>query len=74
MFDGDHISTYINGDLKGTLTVTNGKDISIANGLNIYLGMEDISGYSYPMDGDIDELRIYNRALSPEEVKVLAHL
>ena len=73
VFNGINVFIYINGELISTLTITNGKEINTANGLNIYLGMEDISGYSYPMNGDIDELRIYNRALTPEEVKALSH-
>ena len=73
VFKGSNLYVYINGELVSTCTFTNGKEINAANGLNIYLGMEDISSYSYPMNGDMDELRVYNRALSSEEVKALAN-
>ena len=33
----------------------------------------DVGGWWYPLDGMLDEVRVYNRALSPAEVAVLAN-
>ncbi len=67
-FDGATINTYINGILTGTMT--NPMPIS-TNGTS----MTDyplIIGDSF--DGDIDEIKISNRALSPEEIYYDAQL
>jgi hypothetical protein len=39
------------------------------NGRNLYIGK--FSDFWYPFSGLIDEVRIYNRALTGQEVRVL---
>lgn len=68
VFDGGTINTYLNGVLYGSMT----QSMSISSNDP---GMSD-----YPIiigdhfDGDIDEVRITNRALSPEEIYYDAQL
>jgi len=38
------------------------------------VGQQNLSGYTFPMNGLLDDLRIYNRALSPSEVTALASI
>jgi hypothetical protein len=62
-------SIYVNGNFEasGTLQSTT-RTISIANG-NAF---GDIPGViSYPFNGEIDQVRIFNRALRPYEVEAL---
>jgi hypothetical protein len=66
-FDGNVMKVYINGDQVGKMELPSQKKIApntqpvlIGN----YLGRKN----AYPFDGVIDEVRIFNRALSSEEV------
>lgn len=61
-FDGNHISSYLNGELKDTNDLT-----SITGYRNRLLLGND--GWGNLFNGKIDEVRIHNRALSPEEIK-----
>jgi len=62
---GDIIKLFVDGNLIDTTTLPVGSSISsIGDNLTI-------SGSSYAYDGSIDETRIYNRALSPREVRAL---
>jgi hypothetical protein len=65
---GESVELYLNGDLakKETTTVTTQW---IENGLPINIGRRPEPGT--PWNGDIDEARIYARALSPADVKEL---
>ena len=60
-----YMKVYLDGKLDGTsgpyLTPNIGNQ-------NFYLGTWE-SGLSYPFDGDIDEVKIYNRALTADEIK-----
>lgn len=67
-FDGYQMKIYINGMLENTLDVNTeiwptSRYLSIGNG-------DDGNGY-LPFNGKIDEVRIYDRALSDEEVLLL---
>ena len=64
-FDGTTLTAYKNGVSLGTTT---GYAPSGMSG-TVYIGAASSS--SYEMDGQIDETRIYNRALSPKEVRDL---
>ena len=57
---------YLNGKLLDETTVSY-NSIPYAS-YSLYLGALYYSGVSSVMNGTIDELRIYNRALTPEEV------
>jgi len=63
VYDGQYIKFYINGELVAQNEYTGGIDYS---GVNPTL---QISRSNYPVKGIIDEVRIYNRALSDEEIK-----
>lgn len=45
-----------------------------ANADDLYLGIQNNGDLWYPLNGAIDDLRIYNRALSAAEVRALASL
>jgi len=60
---------YIDGKIDGEGYVsptTTGQDSS-----DVKLGTANNSGYDYYHNGGVDELRVYNRALSPAEVQAL---
>src|SRR3989344_880791 len=63
-FDGTDLIVYINGENKGSRTATNSAN------QNDYaaIGMAHAAG-GYYFNGLIDEVRIYNRALSAEEMR-----
>jgi len=63
-YDGTATRHYINGNKKKETAVAG---IPITNSNNLYLGRSD-SG-PYPFDGQMDEVRIYDRALSDEEIR-----
>jgi gliding motility-associated-like protein len=67
-FDGNQMKVYINGILENTIPVNTeikptNRYLSIGNG-------DDGNGY-LPFNGIIDDVRIYNRALSDEEILAL---
>jgi hypothetical protein len=45
--------------------------ITEANNRDLYIGMFGIAGGWYPMNGDIDDMRIYNRALTGSDIQAL---
>ncbi|NJK83521.1 MAG: LamG domain-containing protein [Saprospiraceae bacterium] len=63
-YDGNTLSTYIDGVLNNTKT-TSGAIANTSSSLNI--GREP-SGATFFFDGDIDDVMIYNRSLSAGEV------
>ncbi len=59
---------YVNGVLDGTAITAS----AIGDGgTTFYIGNDGRDGSGYAFDGLIDELRVYNRALSPAEVSKL---
>lgn len=62
-YDGVSLKMYLNGALTGT-TVVN-QAISAPSGVGLYLGTRNAS---VPFTGSIDEVKIYNRALSDKEI------
>ncbi len=67
-YDGNKIKTYLNGELKGSGTSKSGNMGNTANLLGI--GKRPYSGSQY-YDGFIDDVRIYNRALSAAEIAAI---
>ena len=65
-FDGTYVKSYVNGELKGTWD-RSGRKIAVS-AYPLYVGQ---SGGGSWFNGTIDEVRIYNRALSEEEIKRL---
>ena len=77
---GTSIKIFVNGQLVKTTTGSN-VDFRVPNQRNMYIGVQ-FNGQPYmlggaclpywgQLNGVIDELRIYNRALSDSEVKAL---
>lgn len=64
IYDGANISFYIDGSLVGSMPKTANQNID----LEILIGASTCGGY---FDGTIDDLKIYNRALSAAEVDSL---
>lgn len=67
--DGSTAKLYINCDLKysgpqGNITFTNAYDL--------FLGKLNSGAFPYWLNGDLDEVRIYDRAINQDEVNVLA--
>ena len=62
-YDGTHTKIYKDGSFDKECSITGSIDIT-TNPLNI-------GGCYYYFNGAIDEVRIYNRALSEEEIKWL---
>jgi len=72
VIEGNYIKIYINGVLSNEGEgVINFNDLE---NLDLYIGVQESSStscltYWYPLDGVIDDLRIYNRVLSDVEIK-----
>jgi hypothetical protein len=67
-YDGNIMKIYLNGVLLASKEVGN---ISVGNGSPLYFSYNDVSGYPYFLDGVLDEERVYNKALSEEEIWLL---
>ncbi|TSC55221.1 MAG: hypothetical protein LiPW30_687 [Parcubacteria group bacterium LiPW_30] len=63
-YDGANMKVYVDGVLKNTCAATG--NINLTGG-GIEIGMFSSPGY-YPFKGLIDEVRIYNRALTASEI------
>ncbi len=70
--DGSVLRMYINGVDTGATTPYNGTLNTTTT--NFYIGKLNASGGNYFFKGKIDDVRIYNRALSASEVKQLYNL
>ncbi|MFC1678479.1 LamG domain-containing protein [Patescibacteria group bacterium] len=64
---GDTITYYLDGNPDGVYTKGNTLP---DNGFDVHIGAEHWGGANY-FDGQIDEVRVYKRALSPKEVDKL---
>ncbi len=68
--EGNQARFYVDGILEAEATLTH--PFSYSNSEPLTIGMHYYSGvpsvWAYPFLGVIDEVRIYNRSLSPEEV------
>jgi hypothetical protein len=67
-YDGFVSKLYVNGVLRNTRTAPFGFN---ANLNDLYIGKTENPSFPYNFDGDIDEIRIYNRAVSPFFVEKL---
>jgi len=67
-FDGSNIKVYRDGTLIGTCAH---KGMLEDNSLDQYIGMRQYGGNENPFNGTIDEVRIYDRSLSIDEIKAL---
>lgn len=65
-----NVSIYVDGKEISYVTTTNGVDAENSDAsINFFIGNN--SGGTQTFDGLIDEVRIYNRALSAQEIKTL---
>ncbi len=63
---------YVNGNLIQEKFLMTPVDYSLMNASDLYLGRFKTTSWWNPMNGVLDEVRIYNRALGVPEVKELA--
>ncbi len=66
VYDGSNINLYLNGAFVGQTAVSN---LNIGNATNLRIGSG--GGGSDAFDGLIDDVRVYNRALSAAEIAAL---
>jgi hypothetical protein len=66
----DSLSLYIDGELETTIATTE----SVGDNHVFYIGRSIPTSNIYSWSGKIDEVRVYNRALSAPEVKALYQL
>lgn len=68
-YDGSEITIWVNG--KQVKSVSSTGSVT-TNSSALWIGREQFSGGRWTFDGQIDDVRIYNRALSPNEIKLLS--
>ena len=69
VYDGSSMLLYLNGDLVGSSGKTG--SLTTNNGASAWIGGNPPEGTARPWDGLIDEVRIYDRALSAAEIRAL---
>jgi hypothetical protein len=70
-FDGIVSKIYVNGKLKDVRL----KQVTFTpNTFDLVIGRHESTTFPYNFKGDIDEIRIYNKALCPEQVTALNNL
>jgi N-acetyl-anhydromuramyl-L-alanine amidase AmpD len=78
VYDAGRVTHYVDGVKVASATLLP-DGLAAANAEDLYIGISNCAQIYpshplvYPLDGAIDELRIYNRALSPGEVAAVAH-
>ncbi len=74
-FDGtaisDNVRYYLNGNPERFFTISGATSVARNAACNFYVGAHD-SGDTKSFNGIIDEVRVYNRALSGDEIRDLA--
>ena len=71
VIDGRHLQVYHNGAITMDTLLEHSADFSAANNQDMCIGIEG-GHYWNPRDGKLDDIRIYNRALDPFEIKALS--
>jgi hypothetical protein len=74
-YDGEEATLYVDGNVDSSVSRTgtvrtNSNDLAIGR----HGGDLDQQGHEYPFHGSIDEVRLYNRALSEAEIQTLYNL
>jgi gliding motility-associated-like protein len=65
-YDGDTAKNYVNGELRFTCKI----NLPLgSNSADLFIGKLDNITFPYWLNADVDDIRIYNRALAPSEVK-----
>jgi hypothetical protein len=70
--DSTSATLYFDGTPVGTTTDLTLRPADLGPTLNNYIGRSQFPSDPY-LDGDIDEFRVYSRALSPQEIQTLAN-
>jgi hypothetical protein len=68
-YDGKTARLYINCVLQASGSYPS--SISFKNGYDLYIGRMNNDQYPYWLNGDLDDIRIYDRALNKEEILAL---
>ena len=68
VYNGSAVTCYKNGGAPCIINDPQGGDITDSNS-SLYIARRGLSSTNYLFDGLIDEVRIYNRALSADEIK-----
>ena len=69
-YDGTQVSIYVNGKLEGSTAVTGAIGAS-SNDLNIGSDPSNLQDTGRYWNGMIDEVEIFNRALSATEIQAI---
>ena len=67
VWDGANVTIYVNGVNKGSVA----GHTMIADANDFLIGIQGTTIHANPMNGQIDDVRVYNRALSAAEVAQL---
>ena len=67
-YDGTEAKMYVNCVLRDSALVS---ITTFTNSYDLFIGRLNNGQYPYWLNGDMDEIRIYNRAINQEEVNVL---
>ncbi len=67
--DGTNVKLYINCEL--IITVPEDPSLNMNSPDSMYIGYYPNAAYPYWLNGDVDEIRLYNRALNTEEIQAL---
>ena len=70
VIDGSSLRIYIDGELAGEKSYS--RDVISRSPFNLFVGTDEYQSTPVFTQGVMDDLRIYKRALSEEEVRVLA--
>jgi hypothetical protein len=65
-YDGNTVKIYLDGVLQGSEDVGS---IQVGNSSPLYFGYNDVGGYPYYLDGSLDEVAIFTRALTAPEIQ-----
>ena len=71
VYDGDEARIYVDGELEGTTTVDG--EMTDASEFDVGIG-ENLDASGRHLDGRMDEVRLYDRALDTDEVEVLGEI
>jgi hypothetical protein len=67
-YDGNSMNIYVNGILENTISVTK---VLGSNNKDVYIGRFCYPSYPYWVNGVLDDIRIYNRSLTSDEIQAL---
>lgn len=66
------VNLFLSGQRLSVTVNTDALTASILNDLQVRIGQRANSSNTFPLNGQLDDIRIYNRALSEPEIKLLA--